>query len=281
MSDIDHQLITEYDASKQAGLYEFFSRNLAEIIKYRYAIYNFVGTNLSSRYRRSSIGFLWSLLNPLFTMLIMAVVFSSIYKMPFAQFSIYLFSGLLPWNLITSSLLGGALSIINAETYLKKIYVPKIIFPMITVAVEVVNFLLSLVSLFVVALIMGAKLGLSLILLPIALLLLTLFLFGLVLLGSTITVYFRDFSHILQIGLFGMFYLTPILYPVTLLSDRLIKIVKLNPFYYFITLFRSIIYEAAFPTGTEWLICAALAGLTMVFGLLVFRMKETDVVYRL
>lgn len=281
MINSDNQFVYNFDASKKSGLIEVVSRNIREIIIYRYALFNFISTNLSSRYRRSTIGFLWSLLNPLFTMIIMAVVFSSLYKLPFAKFSLYLFSGLLPWNLITSSLLGGSMSIIHAESYLKKVYIPKIVFPLVTLGVEVINFMFSLVSLFVLAFFFGAKFGLSLLLLPFALLLLAMFLLGLIMLLSILTVFFRDMSHILQIGLLGLFYLTPILYPVSLLSDRLLTFIKFNPFYYFITIFHKIVYEATMPGLFDWLICIGLTLISIMLGIFAFQGKEKDVIYRL
>lgn len=281
MIDSHHQFVNEFDASKRSGLIDFVSRNIRELTVYRYALFNFISTNLSSRYRRSAIGFLWSLLNPLFTMVIMALVFSSLYKFPFSQFSLYLFSGLLPWNLITSSLLGGSMSIINAESYLKKVYIPKIIFPLVTLGVEITNFLFSLISLFVLSLFFGAKLGWSILLLPFALLLLALFILGGILLLSILTVFFRDLSHILQIGLFGLFYLTPILYPISLLSGNLLNLIKLNPFYYFINLFHLIVYEAVLPGWPDWAACIGLTALSLTLGVLVFQKKEQDVIYRL
>ena len=281
MIDSDNQFVNDFDASKSSGLIEFISRNIRELIVYRYALYNFVSTNLSSRYRRSTIGFLWSLLNPLFTMVIMAIVFSSIYKMPFTEFSLYLFSGLLQWNLVTSSLVVGSMSIILAEGYLKKVYIPKIVFPLVTLGVEMTNFLFSLVSLFVLTFFFGAKLGWSLLLLPFALLLLSLFLLGLILLLSILTVFFRDMSHILGIGLLGLFYLTPVIYPISFLSGKLLILIKFNPFYYFITLFHLIIYEATPPGWFEWLVCIGLTAVSLILGVVVFQKKEQDVIYRL
>lgn len=281
MINSDNQFVNDFDASKTSGLVEFISRNVRELIVYRYALYNFVNTNLSSRYRRSTIGFLWSLLNPLFTMIIMAIVFSSLYKLPFTEFSLYLFSGLLPWNLITSSLLGGSMSIILAEGFLKKVYIPKMVFPLVTLGVEIINFLFSLVSLFVLALFFGAKFGWSLLLLPLALLLLSLFLLGIILFLSILTVFFRDLSHILQIGLLGLFYLTPVLYPISFLSGKLLVLIKFNPFYYFVTLFHLIIYEATPPGWFEWLVCIGLTAVSLALGVVVFQKKEQDVIYRL
>jgi ABC-type polysaccharide/polyol phosphate export permease len=281
MIDINNQFVNSYDASKKGRISEFLSRNLRELVVYRFALYNFVSTTLSSRYRRSALGFLWSLLNPLFTMVVMAVVFSSLYKMPFSQFSLYLFSGLLPWNLITSTLLGGSMSIINAEGYLKKVYIPKLVFPLVTLGVEIINFLFSLVSLFILAFLFGAKIGWSLLMLPFALLLLCMFLLGIILFLSILNVFFRDLSHILNIVLLGLFYLTPILYPLSLISGKLLGFIKLNPFYYFITLFHLIVYETKFPSAFDWLICIGLTIVSLSLGAVVFHKKEKDVIYRL
>lgn len=277
----DIQSFVLFDASKTPNIYEFIKRNLYELFVYRYALFNLINTNLSSRYRRSALGFFWSLLNPLLTMIIIAIVFSSLYKLPFEEFSLYLFSGLLPWNLVTSSLTGGSMAIINAEIYLKKMYVPKMLFPLMILGMEVVNFLFSLLSLFFLALLLGAKLSWSLLLLPLALLLLSLFLLGIVLVLSILTIFFRDLAHILQIGLLALFYLTPVLYPISRISGLLVNIIKFNPFYYFINLFHLIVYEAKMPGLLDWMICGGFAIVSMMLGVMVFYKKEKDVIYRL
>lgn len=281
MLKIKPQVLNEYDASKHRGVLEFLSRNFREFIHFRHAIINFASTRLSSRYRRSTLGFFWSLLNPLFTMIIVSVVFSSLYKLPFSQFGLYIFSGLLPWNLITASVMGGAMSLVENEAYMKKMYIPKLLFPFVSLSVELINFFLSLISLFFLALLLRVGFGWSMLLLPVALLLLFLFLFGLIMLISIVTVFFRDASHILQIGLLGLFYLTPILYPISLLSGRVLDIIKLNPFYYFIELFHLIIYEMVAPTWADWLPCIVLTVFSLVIGVFAFQWKEDEVIYRL
>jgi ABC-type polysaccharide/polyol phosphate export permease len=273
----------EFDPTEHKGLKNFLTHNFHDLILYRYAIFNFISSNLRARYRRSAIGFLWSLLNPLFTMTIMAIVFSSIFQSPISNFSIYIFSGLLPWTLISHSILNGSMSIVSGEGYLKKMYVPKMIFPLVIVGVEVVNFLLSLLSLFFLAILLGAKISWGLLALPFALLLTALFLLGMVLILSILTVYFRDLSHILQIAFTGLFYLTPIIYPVELLANNplLMTVIRLNPFFYFVELFHVIIYQAKFPDISLWLICLGLTLLNLIGGLMVFNFKEKDVIYRL
>ena len=272
-----------FDSQKRNSALQFFLQSLREMYTYRFALVNFISSTLSARYRRSFLGFLWSLLNPLLTMLIMGIVFSTLLKRPFSEFSLYLFSGLLPWNLVSSSLIVGGSSIVSAEVYLKKIYSPKVMYPIAAVGVEVVNFVFSLCGLFILALLWGAKLSWALFLLPFALALLALFILGLVFTLSIAVVYFRDLTHIIQILMLGLFYLTPIMYPVDFLSGsgRLLAIIKLNPFYYFIQLFHSIIFQHSVPDLSNWLICLLLGCLSFVAGVFVFAAMDNDVIYRL
>ncbi|GAB4488752.1 MAG: hypothetical protein OHK0031_12550 [Anaerolineales bacterium] len=272
-----------FDSAEHNGLKNIVLRNYREFITYRYAIFNFISSNLSARYRRSVLGFIWSLLNPLFTMVILSVVFSTVFHSSITNFSIYIFSGLLPWNMVLNSLNQGSMSLVAAESYLKKVYVPKFVFPLVVVGVEVVNFLLSLISLFFVALLLGAKISWALLGLPFALVLTAVFILGLVFLVSVITVYFRDLSHIIQIGLTALFYMTPIVYPLELLSGSslLVRVIKMNPVYYFVELFHLILYQSKFPDISLWLACLGLAAVSFVVSFLVFSSKEKDIIYRL
>lgn len=277
----NEQNLAIFDSAENEGIINFVLRNFREMIKYRYVLYNLINTNLRARYRRSIIGFFWTLLNPLFTMTILAVVFSTIYKLPFADFGIYIFSGMLPWSLISNGILNGTMSIVGAEGYLKKVYVPKIIFPLATIGVESVNFLFSLISLSVLALFLGAKISWGLLFLPFALLVTVLFALGIILIVSIVNVYFRDLFHILQIIFIGLFYLVPIVYKQEFFDGRLSVVLRINPFVYFIELFHEIIYEARIPSATLWLTCCALMMISMIVGVLVFRYKEKEIIYRL
>ena len=282
MRQTEIQLLV-FDSAEQRGLRNFLTRTLRDLVTYRYAIGNFISSTLRARYRRSALGFLWTLLNPLFTMAILSVVFSTIFHNSLRNFSIYIFSGLLPWTLISNSMTVGSTSIINGEGYLKKVYVPKFLFPLVTVGVEVTNFLLSLVSLFVVAVLLGARISWGLLALPPALLLTAVFILGWVLVVSILTVYFRDLSHITQIVFTALFYVTPIVYPIDLIahSTLLKTAISWNPLYYFVELFHRIIYQAQTPDLSLWVICSGLTVLSLFFGLLVFAWKEHDLIYRL
>lgn len=274
--------ISIYDSQKKKVSLDAIYNVILEIVRYRFVLQNLISTTLKARYRRSVFGFLWSLLNPLFTMIILTVVFSSIYKSSFNELGLYIMSGLLPWIMISNSMMNGCSSLVGAEGYLKKVHLPKQIFPMSVLGVEIVNFLLSLVSLFVLAVVLGAKPNLSWLLLPFAIFLLAVFLLGIILATSVVTIYFRDFSHILQILLTGLFYITPIIYPLSLIAGtRLEQLIKINPFFYYIVMFHQIIKEATVPSAFNWLVCLALAIVSYVLGVLFFRNKENDIIYRL
>ena len=270
-----------YEKQNKLRFGSFIARNIHEIIVYRHALANFVKINLRNRYRRSTLGFLWSLINPLFTMVLMAFVFSTIYKVPFADFGIYIFSGLLPWQLMSSSIVNGTMSIIYAEGYLKKVYTPKILFPLVNVSTEVVNFSLSLISLFILAILLGAKIGLSLLLLPLAIVLTFIFVLGIVLVVSVATIYFRDLYNIIQVVFTALFYLVPIVYKISIIPVSFQIFYKLNPFFYFIDLFHKIIYESATPSISQWVICAGMSLITILVGLLTLNLKEQDLIFRL
>ena len=173
------------------------------------------------------------------------------------------------------------MSIVFAEGYLKKVYAPTLMFPLVTVGVEVMNFLFSLVSLFLLALFLGVKITIGLLLLPVALILTTFFILGVVLILSIVNVYYRDTTHIVQIMFVGLFYLTPIVYKPELFSSDKMFLIKLNPFSYFIGLFHTIIYEGKFPEASSWLICGSFAAISLILGILVFSLKEKEVIYRL
>jgi ABC-type polysaccharide/polyol phosphate export permease len=170
---------------------------------------------------------------------------------------------------------------VRAEGYLKKVYIPKLVFPLVAVGVEIANFLLSLVGLFLMALFLGARASWGLAFLPLALLLTSLFITGIVLVVSILTVYFRDLAHILQIGFTGLFYLTPIIYKKEFFTSGLLVVIKLNPFFYFVELFHAILYRAEIPEASLWLTCAGLTDVSLLLGAWVFSSKEGDVIYRL
>jgi ABC-type polysaccharide/polyol phosphate export permease len=268
--------------SRDAPRFSSFVRStVTDSWSYRWAIGSFVSNNLSRRYRRSALGFCWGMLGPLLTMCILSVVFSLVFHVETKKFVVYIFSGLLPWTFIQDSALQGSQCFIAAEPYLKKLSIPKIFFPLVSLGTDTINLLFSFASLLLLGVALGAQYNVSLLMLPAAILILVVANLGFILLYSVGTVYFRDLPHILQVTYSAFFYAVPIIYPMTVIPAEYRSLFKLNPFYWFINLFHSIIYDGCCPTLQEWSIATLLAIGTLAAGLFVLSSKNSRLVYRL
>jgi ABC-2 type transport system permease protein/lipopolysaccharide transport system permease protein len=274
-------LYTEYDSTRRMTLFSYIRRNIAEMHTYRYAYYNLVKNMLRTRYRRSALGFLWTLVNPLLNLTVIAVVFSIIFKMDMAVFGRYVFSGLTPWTFISTGLIQGTMSLVASEAFMKKVHLPKIMFPLVYISVEGINFLFSLISIYIIFLFIGAKLSWVMLLLPFAAIILFLFVAGCAMLLSVAYVYFRDTFNLTQVIVNALFYSVPIIYPLEQVPEQFKAVFMYNPLYQFINLFRAILYDLRVPTLSEWLIPLGLALLVLLAGTFVMMKKEGDIIFRL
>lgn len=255
--------------------------HIKEVYKYRFVLYNLVITDLKIRYRRSVLGFLWTLLHPLMTMTITSIVFSYIMRFELKEFVIFLFSGLLPFNFCGISMNFAASSIINAEGFIKKIYIPRIIFPLTTVFSNFINFILSMTCLFIMAMFIGAKVTYALTILPLSLVIMILFAIGGALITSTTSVYYRDLIHIYDVIIQTMFYATPIIYPLSFMPKKFHWLFKLNPFYYIVEIFRKPIYGNIFPDIKTFCLACFVSLISIAIGLIVFEKLDKKIVFRL
>lgn len=216
---------------------------LKEISQYQYLFWNLVIKELKLRYKKSILGFLWTFLHPLGLMVVYSLVFSQILRFGMKNFHVFLLSGLLPWNFLAASLFQALPSILGNANLIKKIYVPRIIFPLAVVGTNLINLILSLILLGFFLLFAGMKPSFSLLFLPGALIIHSLFTTGVVLLIASITVFFRDMGHILEVFLLGWFFLSPVIYPFHQIKGTFLEILlKFNPMTYIIELYHSIFY---------------------------------------
>ncbi|MDZ4834536.1 MAG: ABC transporter permease [Candidatus Melainabacteria bacterium] len=257
------------------------SRELNSLWRYKDCVPTFVINNLRRRYQRSVLGFFWSLLNPLLMMTIMTVVFSVFFNKEPRDFALYVFSGLLPWSFMSATMTSGCGSIVEAESYLKKLPVPKLIFPLVHVATEATNFVLSLLALAILGAALGLPFQLSSLLLPLAVVPIVAFTLGITMLLAVSTVYFRDIAHIVAVSLGGIFYLTPILYPVSAVPERFREWYQFNPFFQQFNLLRALVCDGRLPSVQEWSIAIALSVVALSVGTFVYLWRERDIVYRL
>lgn len=274
-------VVNIFDSKIHESYLRYIVKNIRDVRLYRFALINFVRNNLRMRYRRSALGFIWSLLNPLLVMSVISIVFSIIFKQDIRVYSIYIFSGAAPWNYINQTIQSGGQSIILAEGYLKKVYLPKLLFPAIAVTTETVNFLLSLLSLYILAILLGSEISWRILLLPLAILLTYIFVLGCVIIISVATVYFRDLTQITVVLFTALFYTVPIVYPLETIPIRFHSFFYINPFYYFILLFRKVIYGGQSMNLIDWAVPALLALLTLAIGLFILMRRDRDIIFRL
>lgn len=252
-----------------------------DIYDYREVVKNFVDTNLKMRYKRSVLGFLWTLLNPLLTMAITATVFSLIFRFDLKNYAVYIFCGLVPWNFINSSAISGSLAIIANEGYIKKIYLPKVIFPLNAVVTEFINSFFNLLSLYILGIFLHVEITPCILILPYAFFTMFFFCLGMAMIFSILTVYFRDLHHIVQISFSALFYLCPIIYPVERFPAKYRFIFDLNPFNYYITMFRDAIYYNRWSDPRVIQLSALFAVLSLLMGLILFYKEEKKIIFRL
>ena len=252
-----------------------------DIYDYREVVKNFVVTNLKMRYKRSVLGFLWTLLNPLLTMAITVTVFSLIFRFNLKNYAIYIFCGLVPWNFINSSAINGSIAIISNEGYIKKIFLPKILFPLNAVVTEFVNSFFNLISLFLLGIFLNLEITPSVLILPYAFLTMFIFCQGMAMVLSVWTVYFRDLHHIVQITFSALFYLCPIIYPIERFPEKYRFIFDLNPFNYYITMFRDALYYNRWSDARVIQMSAVLAVVSLLLGYILFSREEKKIIFRL
>lgn len=263
------------------SFFSFAKRTLLELTNIKFALASFVVNNLRRRYRRSVLGFAWSLLNPIMTMVVMTAVFAMLFHQDPRSFGVYVFTGLLPWSFFNDSVLAGSGSITGAESFLKKVYIPKLFFPLVTVSTEGANFAFSFIALVLLSTVLGSHLNWAIFMVVPIFALLFLFAFSCALFFSIATVYFRDLAHILRVGLGALFYTVPIVYPTTVVPQQYRFLYDYHPIARFAELFRISVCEGKVPGFDVWLAPLVATSLIFVIALYTLKKTERDIIFRL
>lgn len=234
---------------------------------YRNLLKQLVLRDIKLKYRRSFLGYLWSVLNPLFVMVIMVVVFTTMFRSDIPNFPLYLLCGQILFNYMSEATSAAITSVMDSGGLLKKIYVPKYIFTVSKVTSTLITMLLSLIALILVALFTKTPVTVTYFLIVIPLLELYVFSLGLGLFLAQAAVFFRDIRYIYSVLLTGWTYLTPIFYPVSLLDGMVKDIVtKVNPMYYYIDQFRCLVMYGEIPGAQSFLYASAVALAMLLLG---------------
>jgi len=226
--------------------------------------------DLVTRYKRSVLGVFWSMLNPLGTMIILSLVFSRMFDMR-GVYPAYILTNYVAWNFFSQATSFSLNTTLWGSDLFHKIYIPRTSFILSTVGTGMINLLFALVPLFLILLITGVNIHLTILFLPLAILILAAFALGFSLLLSTLVVFFPDVNEFYPVLLTAWMYLTPIIYPETMISDVLNGwLLRLNPLYHLIKIFRLVAFEGVVPSGLEWLTAVIIAVMTLIAGWVVF-----------
>jgi ABC-2 type transport system permease protein len=233
--------------SARAGL----SQQLADIWRYRQLLGLLVRTQLKVKYKNSALGFAWSMLNPALYLVVFYVVFELILKSGIPQFPIYLLSGLLVWNLFSAAVGGGTGSVTSAAALVKKVSFPREVLPLAAVGAGLVHFFLQAFVLVLALIAFQYSVAWGFLwLLPLALVVLVVLAAALAVLLGALNVQVRDAQHFVELALLAWFWMTPIVYPFRLVTDRkstLAALYQLNPVAWIVAAFQRTIYNQPAP----------------------------------
>lgn len=239
-------------------------KKMQEIYKYRQMLESLVLTDLRTRYKGSFFGFFWTLLNPFLMLIVYSIVFKFVVRIEMENYTAYLFIGLISWFLFSQSVTAGAGIVVRNAGLVKKIYFPKEILPLSVVLGGGINYLFSLLVLFPILFFYKIQLGWPLILLPLILIIHMLFSLSLVMLISSLNVFFRDLEHIMGVITMAWFYLTPIVFTSSMIPEKLAWLFNLNPLKVIIDSFHQILFYNEMPNFIH-------LGIVLIFSIVLLR----------
>ena len=260
------------------GKHSFLANALVAMQKYRFLIKQLVSRDFKAKYKRSILGVFWSFLNPLLNMLVQYIVFSNMFKFNIPYFPVYLLCGNVVFSYFSESCGMALTSIIGNAGLITKVYVPKYIYPLTRIMSSMINLLISLIPLFVVAIISGLLPTKAYFLLPFPLLCLAMFCLGLGMLLAAAMVFFRDIQFLWGVLTTIWMYLTPIFYPVSALPESVQAVVKMNPLYFYVTFVRTCVIDGVSPEPVMYAQCAIIGLVMLLIGAFVFKKSQDNFV---
>ena len=254
---------------------EYLKSQLITFNRYKYYLKLLVKRDFVNKYRKSILGVLWSFLNPLLTMIVMSFVFSHLFRNDIENFPVWVFSGQLIFNFFQESTTLAMTSVIASEGVIKKVYVPKYIFPLSRVISSLINVFFTFVSFMLVFTVTGSQFYWTMLLIPIPLLYVFVFSLGVAMFLSSMAVFFRDLTYLYGVLTLMLFFLTPIMYHPSIIPAHFQGLYGLNPMFQFLQYFRSVAMDGVVPDLWTNMVCIGLALTSLCVGTYVF-MKQQD-----
>lgn len=252
---------------------------MRNLLRYRDLVAYLVARELKVRYRRSSIGFGWTMLQPLLMMLVLSLVFSTIFRFQIENYAVYALSGILFWNFFSQSIVTAMNSLKANASLLTKLPVPKFVFPLSTVLAGLVNLLLALVPLFLILVVTGHPLRPALLFLPVAILIAAAFTLGAGLLLSPLAAFFSDIIELVMVLLTLAMYMTPVFYPMEIIPENLRWVVRFNPLRSVLEVFRDPIYWGKVPPLSHLAVAVGVTLSVLAIGIVSFRRSSDRIAF--
>jgi len=265
----------------EGGLFQGLADQIRDLYGCRSLVAQLYRYRLKERYHGSGLGLLWTLVNPLLMMAGLALIFPLLIRVSMADYILYLFAGITTWGLISGAVAGGGESVLSNAGLIRRIYVPRQVFPFVTVLIEITNLAVALIALHLIGVLFGLHISTKLSYLVAAIFVTGFFVIGVAYIFSILVVYFRDLKHIMGVGLQAIFYVTPIIYPVTMLPENAQAIMEWNPFFQFVRLFQLAIYSPAAADWSFFAIPGLIAAAVLLAGMLMQWRFGRVLIYRL
>ncbi len=250
---------------------------MKEIYAYREMIFSLVKRDLKGRYKGSALGFLWTFINPLMQLCVYTLVFSQIMRAGVEDYYLFLFVALIPWLFFSTCLTGGCVCVSSQQDLVKKIYFPREVLPIAFVTSQFINMILSFVVVFCVLLISGKGINvLAILCLPVIWIIEYILGLGITLIVSSVTIFLRDLEYVLGIIAMAWQFLTPVMYPRSLVPEKFMGLFLLNPMTPVIEAYREILYYKQIPE-LRTLGHAVFMGVALLaIGIVVFSKLKRD-----
>lgn len=252
-----------------------------DIKKYKFLINQLVLRDFKTKYKRSFLGVLWSLLNPLLTMVVQYMIFSTLFRFDLPHYQVYLLSGIVMFNFFSEATNQAIISITGNASLITKVYIPKYVFPVTKVLSACINLVFSLIALYVIIILSGVKITWLHIFIPFALINMLIFTIGFSLILSSLMVFFRDMQFLYGVAIMLWNYITPIFYPESIIGPKFQWVLQLNPMYHFIRYLRNIILDNSMPTLKAHIICIIFSVGTLIIGSILFKKTENKFIFNL
>lgn len=252
-----------------------------ELKKYKFLVNQLVSRDFKTKYKRSFLGVLWSLLNPLLTMTVQYMVFSALFRFDLPHYQVYLLSGIVMFNFFSEATNQALVSITGNASLITKVYMPKYVFPVTKVLSACINLGFSLVALYLMIILSGVKITFLHLLMPFPIINIILFTIGFSLILSSLMVFFRDMQFLYGVAIMLWMYVTPIFYPENIIGPKFQWVLQLNPLYHFIRYTRNIILDNSIPTIRAHIICLIFSIGTLIIGTILFKKSEKKFILNL